>query len=556
MARPRVLVVGLLLVLGLVRTAPAAVRDVTTFGAINAFLETPRNDPHAAYPDQGHGFRMNGDCTAVRLDHNLIADNAGDGIQFSGTNFDQLSFVDNTVVRNVGDSVSGDPGGASLLWTGNTVVDNGVDRDLVTRGFASAGPTAAFSAVASTVAGVPVVFTNTSSAGSGTLVRTLWDFGDGPPTTDAQPTHLYDAAGIYRVSLVVWDSAGRGARAEQLVQVAASAGSMCATLDCRASGDQCNFPSCDDGAGSCTGVAKPDGSTCDDGLFCTVSDGCTGGLCGGAARDCSDGNRCTADGCNEGAAVCTHTTIPSCGPQDALQQRCLLAMAKSYGKLATTSAKITAGCVKGAAKGTPGALACLTADPRGKLAVAAGKVQGTSDQRCACPSCSLPDFGYAPDIGAATGIVEAASPAATTDVFGTAADLGLVTSSTSVSAARCQQTIYRDAQGLASAYWSGFLVCLKNGLHGKVPPASAPGESFVLGSELAACVGQDPQHKIGRARDRLATDATTSCVAAGVSFSVFAGPCGMQTTPAAFAACVTAAVEDRAGNAIRAAHAL
>lgn len=522
----------------------------------NAFLETPADHPHAAYPQAGNGFRMNGDALAVCLESNRIADNAGDGIQFSGMRFDQLAFVDNAIVGNAGASVSADPGGTNLRWDGNVVAGNGVDRELVGRGFAGPGPTAAFSAAGGAVAGAPVVFTNTSSAGSGTLVRTLWDFGDGLPATDVQPTHVYDAAGIYRVSLVVWDSAGRGARAERLVQVAASPGSPCASIDCRAAGDQCRFPACDETAGACTGVGRPDGTTCDDGLFCTGTDGCAGGSCSGLPRDCSDGDRCTTDACDEGNAACTHAPIPSCGLQDALQQRCLLAVAKSFGKLAKAAAKLTAGCVAGGAKGTLGALACLGTDPRGKLATAGAKVQRTVEQRCTCPGCRVPDFGYAVDLAAATGAVGAADPSLTTDVFGTAGDLGLLVSSANTTGARCQQAVYRDVQEMSAAYWTGFLACLKDGLRGKVPPAVATGEPFVVATELAACVGHDPQRKIERARARLAADATTSCVNAGVSLGVFAGACGTQPNPAAFVSCLAAAVETRTGTGIRAAHAL
>jgi hypothetical protein len=56
-----------------------------------------------------------------------------------------------------------------------------------------------------------------------------------------------------------------------------------------------------------------DGDSCDDGLFCTVDDSCTSGQCGGTARDCSsltnqcnqgicdeDGNQCLARPANEG----------------------------------------------------------------------------------------------------------------------------------------------------------------------------------------------------------------------------------------------------------------
>ncbi|MCK4522480.1 MAG: hypothetical protein KAU20_07945 [Nanoarchaeota archaeon] len=46
---------------------------------------------------------------------------------------------------------------------------------------------------------------------------------------------------------------------------------------------------------------------CDDGLFCTVNDVCSGGQCtGGDARDCSDSIGCTDDSCNETTDSCDH----------------------------------------------------------------------------------------------------------------------------------------------------------------------------------------------------------------------------------------------------------
>jgi hypothetical protein len=49
---------------------------------------------------------------------------------------------------------------------------------------------------------------------------------------------------------------------------------------------------------------KPDDTACDDGLFCTVNDVCTGGVCGGRPRDCGDGITCTVDRCDEDANAC------------------------------------------------------------------------------------------------------------------------------------------------------------------------------------------------------------------------------------------------------------
>lgn len=519
----------------------------------NTFLGAQHDDPRAAYPDSGHGFRLNGDCRAVTLDHNRIVDNGADGIQFSGAHFDQLSFLDNLIARNVGDSVSRDPGGSDLLWAGNTVSGNGLDQQLTTRGFAASAPAAAFSAIDFAIVGAPVVFTNNSSVGSGSIVRTLWDFGDGVPTTDSQPTHSYDRPGIYRVTLVVWSSAGRAARAAHVIQVAASADSTCATLDCRAGGDECHFPACDETASSCVGEAKPAGTTCDDGLFCTAVDGCDNGLCTGRPRDCSDDDRCTSDSCDESGATCAHTAIASCGPQSPTQQSCLVAMAKSYQKLAKASAKRTADCVSAAAKGAPDPLACSSRDPRGKVAAALAKLQSANGQRCTCPTCTLPTFGYASDVFTAAGNVDAASSLIVTDLFGSTEGLGLLEYSANGAGASCQQHVYRDAQAVGAAYWTAFTTCARDGLRGKVPPAAVAGQSFVLGDELARCLGLDPKGKIARARARLAASAT-ACAAAGIPFDSFAGSCGAETSAATFAACVADLVEQRTAAAIRTAH--
>ena len=57
----------------------------------------------------------------------------------------------------------------------------------------------------------------------------------------------------------------------------------------------------------CQNTAVADGTTCDDGKFCTVNDVCTAGVCGGVARDCSDGIACTVDSCDEAVKACVNT---------------------------------------------------------------------------------------------------------------------------------------------------------------------------------------------------------------------------------------------------------
>jgi cysteine-rich repeat protein len=68
---------------------------------------------------------------------------------------------------------------------------------------------------------------------------------------------------------------------------------------------------CDDGntvAGDCcsaTCTFEKVGTSCDDGLFCTLDSTCSQGVCvADQPRDCNDGNVCTADRCDEPTASC------------------------------------------------------------------------------------------------------------------------------------------------------------------------------------------------------------------------------------------------------------
>ncbi len=61
---------------------------------------------------------------------------------------------------------------------------------------------------------------------------------------------------------------------------------------------------------------KPDGTSCDDGEFCTIEDVCMNGICNvGTQRDCSDNESCTTDSCDEDLDVCVNIW-PACGIND------------------------------------------------------------------------------------------------------------------------------------------------------------------------------------------------------------------------------------------------
>ncbi len=76
-------------------------------------------------------------------------------------------------------------------------------------------------------------------------------------------------------------------------------------VDCSVVSDFCNVGSCDEAAGGCVGIPRDDGTSCDDGKFCTVNDHCTAGACMGDPRDCSAaGDACNTGVCDENLADC------------------------------------------------------------------------------------------------------------------------------------------------------------------------------------------------------------------------------------------------------------
>ena len=87
--------------------------------------------------------------------------------------------------------------------------------------------------------------------------------------------------------------------------------------DCTHVADDCTAESCDEALG-CAPVAVPDGTPCEDGLFCTDGDVCTAGACSGAPRDCSMGvGPCsTPTGCDETFDQCTFQDAPFGTPCD------------------------------------------------------------------------------------------------------------------------------------------------------------------------------------------------------------------------------------------------
>lgn len=184
------------------------------------FEKTVRGDPHARYPrDSGHGFRTNGGCQGLVFEDCAFRSNGGYGVQLGGRDVDGLTFLRCAIKGNGLAAVTGPSAYTALEFRDCQVEGNGSDRLPEAKAFPGAAPVADFRVPAAVRAGKPAQFRCTSRAASGAIVERLWDFGHGIPETASAPMHTFDRPGKYRVTLIVWDGASRGARAEKTVEV-------------------------------------------------------------------------------------------------------------------------------------------------------------------------------------------------------------------------------------------------------------------------------------------------------------------------------------------------
>jgi hypothetical protein len=130
---------------------------------------------------------------------------------------------------------------------------------------------------------------------------------DGNPDTEADrcfdgtctddPCAVLDCAGIA-------DACNTGTCNRELGRCEAMPvmdGAECDDGDPCTTGDQC-------GEGSCQGAAAMDGTVCDDGDECTTPDACDSGSCVGAPLDCSDRDgACVVGQCNPVTGTCGTT---------------------------------------------------------------------------------------------------------------------------------------------------------------------------------------------------------------------------------------------------------
>lgn len=180
------------------------------------FRETLVEHPAVRYKGgEGNGFRTNGNVKHVVLEDCEFTDNGKFGLQLGGAGVDALSFVRCIITGNGLGACVGPGEYTALEWVDCEVEENGKDDLPPEKAFDADPPTASFECAEEAKVGETVTFRSTTEDAE----AMLWDLGDGPPLTEEEVTHTYSKPGDYTVTLIVWNEAGRGARAEKTVRV-------------------------------------------------------------------------------------------------------------------------------------------------------------------------------------------------------------------------------------------------------------------------------------------------------------------------------------------------
>ena len=184
------------------------------------FESTVRGDPRARYQDSGHGLRINGACRSTVFEECGFSRNGGYGVQFlGGPSVGEIAFSRCLIRSNALAAIRGTLQPGAIGFSGCTIEGNQSNQIPEAKPFPGVPPVADFRLPEVIHAGETVPFQCLSKAAAGSIVERLWDFGHGIPEVTAGPTHRYDVPGTYRVTLIVWDKAGRGGRMEKMVRV-------------------------------------------------------------------------------------------------------------------------------------------------------------------------------------------------------------------------------------------------------------------------------------------------------------------------------------------------
>lgn len=201
------------------------------------FEKIPVGVGQILYPnDEGNGFRILNSTRCITFEDCVFRKNGRFGLQIFAQEVEKLHFIRCTISGNKEKAVSCPPDFTELRWTDCRISGNDANAVPIVEQDKHSFPGASFRLSGRTRAGKGITFSNTSIPGSAPIVAALWDFGTGVPTVQTadmqiavdSPYHIsltetvtmtYDVPGVYRVTLIVWDSEGRAGRAERFVSI-------------------------------------------------------------------------------------------------------------------------------------------------------------------------------------------------------------------------------------------------------------------------------------------------------------------------------------------------
>lgn len=168
-----------------------------------------------------NGVWFNGNCDYMTFDSCTFSGNASRGLSFSGSNVDHLTIENCSISNNVTEAFGPYSGYTALELTNNKITGNGSNANPAPAAFGNKKPVAAISSPATGSVGQAISFQSSSydPDEGDSILHLLWDFGDGIPSVDTNPTYTFNKAGTYRVTLLVWDQAGRGDIVEKTITI-------------------------------------------------------------------------------------------------------------------------------------------------------------------------------------------------------------------------------------------------------------------------------------------------------------------------------------------------
>jgi hypothetical protein len=228
-------------------------------------------------------------------------------------------------------------------------------------------------------------------------------------------------------------------------------------------------------------------------------------------------------------------TEVSAVPQTKDQQKCINKINKDGIKVQAAQGKENTECVKrknnDELPGASDAERCLTADPRGKVALR--KTKTLADEAKFCTGVGVPEFGYT----SAANVNQVAVQAELDlihDVFGgPPVDDGLYSRNPFVFEAVCQRNVVNRVEKLIQTMGREFVKCKKNALALRKQPFL---NGAAEGSDLEVCVDDptvpnsvaaDSKGKIAKRQQNLLGTITNQCDPANLTRHPFPGACDL-----------------------------